>query len=98
MSAECRKCGRDLDGDFKCGTCECEAKLEIAIKALTEIRNEKKSFGACPGIAKRALDLCAKDSSIGVEKYYDGCMRHMWTPGDGGCPMCADENESEEMK
>lgn len=24
---------------------------------------------------------------------YDGCMRHMWTPGSGACPLCMDENE-----
>lgn len=29
MSAECRKCGRDLDGDFKCGTCSCEIRYEL---------------------------------------------------------------------
>lgn len=47
MSAECRKCGRDLDGDFKCGSCDCAKKLSDVgaenkkLKTVLEIRHNE---------------------------------------------------------
>lgn len=52
MSAECRKCGRDLDGDFKCGSCSCEKKLsdlEVEnkkLKAVLDMRHNEVLDGA----------------------------------------------------
>ncbi len=34
------------------------------VDALTEISNERKSFGACPGIAKRALEELASNKTV----------------------------------
>lgn len=39
MSAECKHCGRDLDGDFNCGACECERRLALAIEALGDAQD-----------------------------------------------------------
>ncbi len=34
------------------------------VDVLTEISNERKSFGACPGIAKRALEELASNKMV----------------------------------
>ena len=41
MSAECRKCYRDLDADFKCAACECEAKVENLKMVCRRLANAK---------------------------------------------------------
>ncbi len=38
--------------------------MEKLVAALTEIGNERKSFGACPGIAKRALEELTANKKV----------------------------------
>lgn len=48
----------------------------------------------CGELAMNTLTTC-DDCRRSNEEFYDGCMRHMWVPGYGACPACADENEKQ---
>lgn len=61
MSAECRKCSRDLDGDFKCAACDCA-------QALTSLRAERDYATTCTVNAEARLHVTLEE----LEQYkYD---------------------------
>lgn len=70
---------------MKCHCDYCNADIETTKDSHSYFAELRAVY--CAACSKRYQNQREKD------KFYDGCMRHMWTPGNGACPSCNTELE-----